>query len=226
MNDNLLNDAQIVESWRKNAAPWIEAIRQQQIESRKLVTDSAIAQAILSRSPSSVLDLGCGEGWLVRYLIQKNIQATGVDAIEGLIANAKQTLPANFQVLSYEEIIQGKLNILVDVVVCNFSLFGREIVAQLLQTIPRLICPHGSLIVQTLHPVIACGQFPYQDGWREGSWSGFDSEFTSPPPWYFRTIASWIQLFKDSGWKLIELSEPIHPTNKKPASIIFVSQLA
>jgi hypothetical protein len=74
-----------------------------------------------------------------------------------------------------------------------------------------------------LHPHIACGDAPYADGWRSGSWAGFGSEFTDPAPWYFRTVASWVRLFFDSGLTLIELLEPLHPESNKPASIVFVA---
>ena len=189
-----------------------------------IVTDRAIAEAILSRSPTSVLDLGCGEGWLVRYLTARNIRATGVDTVASLIAEAKQSSTADFYLASYDEISQGKLTIAADVVVCNFSLFGRESVTRLFTSIPSLLNPAGSFIVQTLHPAIACGNLPYRDGWREGSWDGFGTEFTAPPPWYFRTIVSWIRLFADNGLQLVELREPIHPHSQKPASIIFIAQ--
>jgi hypothetical protein len=69
----------------------------------------------------------------------------------------------------------------------------------------------------------ACGDSPYVDGWREGSWSGFSSDFTDPPPWYFRTLESWVRLFSQNGLHLLELREPIHPTTGKPASALFIS---
>jgi hypothetical protein len=47
-----------------------------------------------------------------------------------------------------------------------------------------------SFIIQTLHPLIACGDFSYQDAWREGSWAGFSDDFTDLAPWYFRTLES------------------------------------
>lgn len=196
------------------------------IESRKLVTDRAIAEAILSRSPASVLDLGCGEGLLVRYLTARNMRAIGIDAVASLIAEARLSSTADFYLASYEEICRGKLTIATDIVVCNFSLFGRESVTSLFKTIPSWLNPAGSFIVQTLHPLIACGDLPYRDGWREGSWDGFSTEFTAPPPWYFRTTASWIRLFADNGLRVVELREPIHPQSQKPASIIFIAQLS
>ncbi|MBA3466016.1 MAG: class I SAM-dependent methyltransferase, partial [Gemmatimonadaceae bacterium] len=82
----------------------------------------------------------------------------------------------------------------------------------------------GAFIVQTLHPVVAGGDLPYEDGWREGSWTGFSTEFTDPAPWYFRTLESWIRLFREGGLRVMELREPVHPVTRKPASVIFIAE--
>jgi hypothetical protein len=76
-----------------------------------------------------------------------------------------------------------------------------------------------------MHPVAACGDAPYRDGWRAGSWAGFNTGFTDPPPWYFRTVASWARLFTDYGLQLDELREPVHPATGKPASLILMGSL-
>ena len=63
---NPFSDEKIIDSWEKNASQWSAAVREGHIESRKLITDKAIVEAVLSYSPESVLDIGCGEGWLIR----------------------------------------------------------------------------------------------------------------------------------------------------------------
>ena len=68
MNIPQFSDAKIIESWEKNARLWTDAVRKGQIESRRKVTNQAIVDAILCRSPRSVLDIGCGEGWRGREL--------------------------------------------------------------------------------------------------------------------------------------------------------------
>ena len=47
MSIDPLSDAKIIDSWGRNAAPWTNAVRGQQIESRRLVTDRAIVEATL-----------------------------------------------------------------------------------------------------------------------------------------------------------------------------------
>jgi SAM-dependent methyltransferase len=216
----LLNDAKIVDSWAKNADPWMAAVRRGEIESRTLVTNQAIIDAVRSRSPNTGLDIGCGEGWLVRKL--DGIDMIGVDVVPGLVDAARQAGGGNFRLLSYEEIARGQLKLAVDVAICNFSLLGKESVEGLFRAVRSLLKPGGALIVQTIHPLAGCGDSPYVDGWREGSWTGFNSGFSDPPPWYFRTLESWVKLFKDSGLGLQEVREPLHPKTGKPVSIILI----
>ena len=201
-------------------------MREGQIESRRKVTNQAIVDAILSRSPCSVLDIGCGEGWLARELAARNIHVVGVDAVPDFIEVAQRAGGGDFRMASYEEIAAGKVKLSVDVMVCNFALLGKESVEGVFMAAPSLLNPHGSFLMQTLHPVIACGDLPYQDGWREGSWAGFSSNFCDPAPWYFRTLESWIKLFVDSGLRLLEVREPIYPKTQKPTSVIYIAQIA
>lgn len=216
------SDTEIVESWRLNAQAWTAAVREGQIESRKQITDQAIVDAIISRSPRSVLDIGCGEGWLARELNVRNIHVLGTDVVPRLIEEAERAGGGDFLMKSYEEIAAGKLKVSVDVVVSNFALLGKESVEGVFRVAPSLLNAHGAFVIQTLHPVMACGDLPYQDGWREGSWAGFSADFANPAPWYFRTLESWIKLFVDNGFGLPEIREPFHPKTHKPASIIMI----
>jgi 2-polyprenyl-3-methyl-5-hydroxy-6-metoxy-1,4-benzoquinol methylase len=219
-------DTQIIDSWCKNAQPWTTAVRNGEIESRKLITDRAIVDAILEGAPRSVLDIGCGEGWLARELESMDIDVIGVDVVPELIGAAQRAGSGDYRAMSYEDIAAGKLNVLVDTIVCNFSLLGKESVAGIFGSIPTLLHPQGLFIVQTLHPLIACGDRPYRDGWREGSWAGFSSDFTNPAPWYFRTLESWVKLFTANGLRLCVMREPLHPKTQQPASILFIAASA
>ena len=221
MTHNPLSDEKIIESWDKNVAPWTAAVRDGQIPSREQITNQAIINAITVRSPGSVLDIGCGEGWLVRALTTRGIDAMGIDGVPGLIEQAQQWGQGNFKVVTYDAIAQGNFKASVDVAVCNFSLIGQKTVEGVVGRANQLLNPNGALIIQTLHPVITCGTLPYQDGWRPGSWAGFSDDFCDPAPWYFRTLTSWVQLFNQTGLQLIDLQEPIHPETQRPASVIF-----
>ena len=195
MSIDPLSESHIVDAWRKNASPWITAVRERLIESRKLCTDQAIVDAVLSCAPCTIMDLGCGEGWLTHKLSDYGLQVLGVDVVQEFVEEAQRTGKGEFRTLSYEEIVEGTLDVTVDAIVCNFSLLGKESVEGVVRAAARLLNSRGVFIVQTLHPLIECGEAPYLDGWRKGSWAGFGNEFTDPAPWYFRTLESWIRLF-------------------------------
>ena len=130
-----------------------------------------------------------------------------------------------FQVLSYEELPQYKLLGKFDAVVSNFALLGKESVAGVFRAVPSFLNEEGYFFVQTVHPVIASGDQPYEDGWPSGSWAGFSSEFSDPAPWYFRTLESWVKLFEDADLRIREMREPNIQTYNKPAFVLFIAQL-
>jgi 2-polyprenyl-3-methyl-5-hydroxy-6-metoxy-1,4-benzoquinol methylase len=217
------HDAEIIASWHVNATAWTDAVRAQRIEGRRLATDRAILEAILERAPRQVLDIGCGEGWLAHALTRHGIAVLGLDAVPALIEQARAVGGGEFRVASYEEIAHGAIRASADLIACNFSLLGRESVEGLLRAVPGLLRAGGTLIIQTLHPLVACGDLPYRNGWRQGSWQGFDDAFTRPAPWYFRTLGSWIALLATHGLRLLELREPLHPVSARPASVMFIA---
>jgi 2-polyprenyl-3-methyl-5-hydroxy-6-metoxy-1,4-benzoquinol methylase len=218
-------DQQTIDAWNKNAQAWITAVRQGEIETRLLATNQAIVDAILRRAPQTVLDVGCGEGWLIRELCGRGINALGIDIVPGLIDSAVNAGVGRFRCLAYAEVSSAMLDEQFDVVVCNFSLLGKESVEQLFQHVPALLNEGGAFIIQTIHPVTGCGDLQYADGWREGSWAGFSDNFTDPAPWYFRTLDSWKALFIENGFTLPAIVEPMNPKTNLPASIVFIGEL-
>lgn len=215
-------EATILRVWHGHAAPWTRAVREQAIASRKLVTDAAIVEAVLARQPRRVIDLGCGEGWLLRALARHGIDGLGVDAVPALVDSARAAGSGRFLTMDYAAIADGALREQADVVVCNFSLLGGASVDALLCAMPALLAPGGALLIQTLHPWSACGEGAYRDGWREGSWAGCGEGFGEAAPWYFRTFEGWMRCFASAGLRLVSMHEPIHPQSGRPASVIFV----
>jgi SAM-dependent methyltransferase len=215
--------ARLLDSWHANAAAWTAAVRSGAIESRRLATDAAILDAVLDRQPRKVLDLGCGEGWLVRALAQQGVAAVGVDGAAPLVEAAAQA-GGSFVRLSYAELIAApeRCGEGFDLVVANFALFEAEILP-LLRALRRIMSADGWLVVQTLHP-LAAGP-PYEDGWRTEDFRGFGDGAWTPMPWYFRTLGSWLGLLRDGGFALHGLREPAHPQDRRPLSLLLEARL-
>lgn len=223
MTTDQVNERRIIDAWIRNAAPWTAAVREGRIESRVLVTDPALVEVIAGLAPESVLDIGCGEGWLARTLAHRRIRVAGVDVVPDLVRSAQKAGGGAFGVFSFADIASGQLKRTADVAVCNFSLLGKESVDQLFPALPSLLTARGLVVVQTLHPLVECGESPYECGWREGSWGSLGRSFSLPPPWYFRTIEAWTALFQQSGLRILRIREPLDPRTGKPASILFVA---
>ncbi len=197
------------------------------IASRQQVTNQAVVDAVQHCQVTSVIDIGCGEGWLARRLSKSGIAVTGIDATQALIDTAKVAGGGHFQCLNYSELhgLADTCGAPFDLAVCNFSLLGESSTEALLAQLPTLLQPAGRLIIQTLHPAECNSHLPYHDGWRQSSWDGFDDSFTDPAPWYFRTLSSWLALLRRHGFYLQKISEPLSPTTHRPAAIIFIATL-
>lgn len=217
-----LEDA-LLDSWQQNAQAWIDAVRSGSIESRRQVTDQAILLAILGRQPERVLDLGCGEGWLLRALGDRGVEAVGVDGDQALVDAARAAGSAEVHLASYAQLAAGQACVGkdYDLICANFALLQQDIIP-LLTAMNALLVPGGALVIQTLHPWgVADGD--YQDGWREESFAGFAGDW-QVMPWYFRTLASWLNALDMAGLRLVGLQEPQHPQSALPQSLLMVAE--
>jgi 2-polyprenyl-3-methyl-5-hydroxy-6-metoxy-1,4-benzoquinol methylase len=207
---------QMMQSWRTNADAWTNAVRDRQIESRRLITDAAIVTAILQQHPQSVLDVGCGEGWLCRALAESNIQTVGIDASPELIDRAK-ALGGQFYVSRYDAI--PELEQQFETIVCNFSLLEADL-DEVIQQFRKLLSPQGRLLIQTVHP----DHIAATEGWLVESFTDFGAGFTAPMPWYFRPRASWEALLTQNGFVIESIGEPVHPITQNPLSLLLTSR--
>ncbi|MFJ9990188.1 class I SAM-dependent methyltransferase [Pseudomonas putida] len=214
---------QLLDSWQHNAEAWIEAVRSGSIASRRQVTDQAILLAILGRQPQRVLDLGCGEGWLLRALEGRGIEAVGVDGDRTLVESARAAGSAQVHLASYAQLISAEVEIGRDysLICANFALLHQDIIPLLAALAPRL-AQDGALLIQTLHPWSAAAG-NYQDGWRVESFAGFEGNW-APMPWYFRTLSSWLAALDMAGFNLCTLQEPQHPQSPVPQSLLLIAQ--
>ncbi|HVH12992.1 MAG TPA: methyltransferase domain-containing protein [Longimicrobium sp.] len=175
--------------------------------------------------PGRVLDLGCGEGWLMRELAAHGVDVVGLDVAMELVVAAEETGGGRYRCCSYDEVVDDPTRAggPYDVIACNFSLLGAELVP-LLRALRENLDAGGALVIQTVHPWTACGEEPYVDGWRTETFAGFGGDFAEPMPWYFRTVASWMDALRESGFRVATLREPIHPGTGRPASLLLVAE--
>jgi len=216
------HEKQILNSWTCNVEQWTRAIENGEISSREQITNQAILNAIFSNKVKSLIDIGCGEGWLMRAVAARGVKAVGIDGVKLFIENQHEDTNTEYLHVDYNSISPQLFVQRFDIAVCNFSLLGDSSVRTLLAKIPAILDKaNGRLIIQTLHPVFTNTDKAYQSGWREGSWEGFSESFVDPAPWYFRTLEDWLSLFKSSQLEVESIVEPRASAPSKPVSIIF-----
>ena len=211
----------IAHSWTDNADAWTHAVRAKLIPSREAGTDAAIVEACVHRVRAPVLDVGCGEGWLVRTLVGRGIDAHGIDVSAALITQAS-SLGGAFSVATYAQ-LETDVHCAAGpwgTIVCNFSLLGDPL-HPVLSALKARLQPGGQLLVQTVHPWTARGDAAYADAWRTERFEAFSTPFPTPMPWYYRTLSSWHGQFARAGLRVMDLGEPLHPETGIPLSLLF-----
>lgn len=217
--------SELAAAWDRNAENWARAVRDGLIASRKAGSDEAIVSAIVARRPARLLDVGCGEGWLIRRVCAlTGCEAVGIDGTASLIERASEADPRNhYLVLSYDALIAGAPDLggAFDIVAFNYALFDQES-AKLLAAVRPLMAAAGRVVIQTLHPCCLPPGQPYRDGWRTEDFAGFEGQDWQPMPWYFRTLESWHRVVRDAGLVLHELREPLDEATGRPLSLLMV----
>ncbi len=218
-------EAALIWSWMANADAWTRAVREGRIESRRVATDAAMVEAVAARSPARVLDLGCGEGWLMRALAERGIETVGLDVSMELVVVAEETGGGRFRCCSYDEVVADPTRAggPYDAIACNFSLLSADLVP-LLGALRQNLRPGGALVIQTVHPWTAMGDEGYVEGWRTETFDAFGGDFAEPMPWYYRTLEGWMDALREAGYHLAALREPVHPGTGRPLSLLMVTE--
>lgn len=219
---SLPSESFILHSWNHNAHRWNELIEGEKLESRRLVTNKAIVEVLSTLSCNQILDVGCGEGWLVRRMNEQGRECRGIDGSSTLIQLAQSKGQGIYQCLNYGEITQGESieGTPFNTIVLNFALFTQGGTAELLSSLLTHLVPQGKLVIQSLHPGAISDS---QEGrWEPDVWQGLPGDFTHTYAWYLRSMEEWKSLFEDCQLRIEEIHEPAHPHTQRPLSIIFV----
>ena len=243
-HSDLISESEITRSyvykqWEETSNDWLD-IHKDKLSSeegdfnRRHIIDPALWSLIGEVKGLSVLDAGCGNGYLSRKLAQKGANVIGVDHsktfIDYCIKREKgNNLNCQFLVASLDDLFMIRSNS-IDLIISNIVFVDVLPYKQAFKELSRVLKLNGRLIWSNLHPVFGkvpniFYRLPYDTRRNEERLyvlidRYFDSGGTLlswgklKPIWQFdRTLSEYSRALKNTGFVIREIIEP-RPDNE------------
>lgn len=217
-------------SYADNANFWIKIIREQLDRYRTELTDAAIVAATQPLTGRTILDAGCGEGYLSRRFANSDAGSVyGIDGSADLIEAARSAAAASGLDIDYQV---GSVDNLpfddnsVDIVTCNHLLNDLADISTPINEFNRVIKDDGRLVILMLHPCFYSSHAERTPADKPLSPSEYfkvrtiEQHFkvagiTSPSPvktWH-RPLEEYISSLTQANFSIEKISEP-HPSQE------------
>lgn len=213
--------------WNANASFWVQIMREHRDRYRNDLTDPALLKAVGESAGLTILDAGCGEGYLSRILAQNGAIVTGVDSSESLIQAARtqnldDAIPATFDIASVDELPYADATF--DLVICNHLVNDLYDPSRPISEFARVLRSGGRIIILMLHPcfynkhaerdqatngLIASSYFETRSIEQAFEVDGLTSPVANTA--WFRPLEFYTEALCHSGFAIIGLTEP-HPS--------------
>ena len=218
-------DKEVRDLWNKVAADWEIQVGEDGDSNRILNSDPVLWQFAGEVRDLSVLDAGCGTGYLSRKLAAKGAIVTGIDLSEKMIAIAKEkSAIEDFQIDFYVDDC-SKLEKLAaryfDLIVTNYVLMDAPDLEGTLNTFNRVLKLDGNAVLIFSHPCFPQGKSKVSDNGEEVNYSWnfsyFERHQCIEPPWkhftaefiwFHRPLSDYWKAFKSSGFEIVDFEEP------------------
>ncbi len=167
---------------------WAESGRSEHLEREHSKTVLKFLGGIRFRDSFSFLDVGCGNGWVVRRVAQMGScrRAVGIDKSQGMIKKAvsrRQSGKESYRATDVESVRSGRF----DYVFSMETIYYAASVEAAVRKIYRLLKPGG---------VFFCGTDFYSDNRATNRWAG-----TCPVKVHLLSRSEWRSLFEDAGFE-------------------------
>ena len=180
----------------------------------------------------TILDLGCGKGWLTKELSDRGANVAGVDGSSVLIERARSLCPDHaFHVCDLAKglpDLDGKF----DIVVCNMVVMDLSEIDRLFSDVARALEPGGIFVFTLPHPCFfqmkshqdevgmwfkKLTGYLKREVWRIDSFGGHNH--------YHRTISDYVAALSQAGLFVFEFHEPPHQPKSKEISHEFLKTI-
>ena len=236
--------------WNRVAEDWEIQVGDEGDSNRRLNSDPILWKFTGDVAGLTVLDAGCGTGYLSRKLLERGAKVRGVDISEKMIELARAKAPLiDFQVDSCSE-LKSVADESIDLVIANYVLMDVSDLPGTMSAFYRVLKSDGIAVLIFSHPCFPAElatsptegvavvdyrwNFPYfqQKKCVAPPWAHFTTEFI----WFHRPLSDYWKAFKSAGFALADLEEPritedryhliadagkLHRSQSRPFSIAF-----
>jgi len=208
------------------------------------ILNPCVEQLLGDVKGKSLLDAGCGEGYLARHYAQKGAVVTGLDISSILIEKAdeiskKESIEVSFQVGDVCDLTEYEDSSF-DLVLCNLVLLNIPCLTEALTEFHRILNDDGILVFSIVHPAFnfygpgkwEMGDKNPESHRREGLFFKVDHyfnerefqyywrtregvKFAKPIIFYHRTLSSYFEGIHDAGFTLVSFKEPLPVTDSE-----------
>lgn len=225
--------------WDSVAADWRIQVGDDGDPNRRLNSDPVLWDFLGEVDGLTVLDAGCGTGYLSNQLAARGARTIGVDFSDNMIAVAREHYPhVDFRTDSCSE-LKTVEDASCDRIVSNYVLMDAPDLEETVEAFHRVLKPEGAAVLVFSHPC-----FPSAAGTVHGAlprisyrwdhsyfertrrvdppWHHFTEEFI----WFHRPLSDYWKAFRGAGFQVEEFEEPrvteerfhLAPSEKKLAS--------
>ena len=219
-----MGDSDTIALWNANAEDWHLQVGHEGDLNRRLNSDPVLWSFLGDVDGLTLLDAGCGTGYLSRKFAEGGARVIAVDAAERMIEIARRETSPELAIdyrLGSSSDLDGIADTSVDRVVSNYVLMDLPDLDRAAGAFHRVLKPGGVAVAIFSHPCFPLGDMdetetpdgfavrwtsPYFEPRRidEPPWKHFSSPFV----WYHRPLKTYWRAFRDAGFTVDEFEEP------------------
>ena len=207
--------------WNRVADDWRRQVGEDGDANRILNSDPVLWQFAGDVKGLTVLDAGCGTGYLSKKLCDRGARMIGIDFSERMIEIARAHYPAiDFRVDSCTE-LRTLADASFDLVIANYVLMDTLDLHGTLHAFHRVLKTNGMAVLVFSHPcfpqeratvsrngdeITYRWDFSYFEQRKciDPPWAHFTSEFI----WFHRSLSDYWKAFRAAGFVVVDFEEP------------------
>jgi len=202
--------------WRENAEFWIKIIRKGLDPYRLKITNKAILEPLKGDKNLRVLDAGCGEGYLSRFLAKLGHKVWAIDFCPKLIKAAEKLEKKKLLGIKYllEDFRETHFSdSFFDAVISHQTINEIENPKKALKEFYRILKKRGRLILLFLHPCFEVDPKFYFHKLKIKKSYYLVSGIKSPSPYFYLhlPLSEWTELLSREGFLIRKIKEPRPP---------------